>query len=99
MINFVIMTGMSTVKNNVLESELETMAINGVHLGALKSHGNPKMKPYIFMVRNGIHILENLYLEELGKAGVVTFAFVCLPLKLVGATGSPVRPIAVVQRP
>jgi kynurenine formamidase len=48
----------------------------------------------ILLVRCGIHILENLNLEALAAAGVREFAFVCLPLKLVGATGSPVRPIA-----
>jgi kynurenine formamidase len=50
----------------------------------------------ILLVRHGIHILENLNLEELGAAGVGEFVFVCLPLKLRGATGSPVRPIAMV---
>jgi len=49
----------------------------------------------ILLVQHGVHILENLYLEELALAGVSSFTFICLPLKLVGATGSPVRPIAV----
>jgi kynurenine formamidase len=35
-------------------------------------------------------------LDELAAAGHHRFQFVCIPLKLVGATGSPVRPIAVV---
>lgn len=48
----------------------------------------------ILLVRSGIHILENLYLEELARDQVREFAFVCLPLKLTGATGSPVRPVA-----
>ncbi len=49
----------------------------------------------IMLVRNGIYILENLKLGELARSGVYTFDFVCAPLKLVGATGSPVRPIAI----
>jgi kynurenine formamidase len=49
----------------------------------------------VLLVEHGIHILENVNLEELAAAGVHEFLFVCLPLKLVGATGSPVRPIAV----
>jgi len=49
----------------------------------------------ILLVRNGIHILEHLYLEELARDQVHEFAFVCLPLKIRGATGSPIRPIAV----
>ena len=48
----------------------------------------------ILLVRSGIHILENLFLEELGEAHVGEFGFVCLPLKIQGGTGSPVRPIA-----
>lgn len=50
----------------------------------------------ILLAQSGIYIIENLDLEELGAAGIVTFAFVCAPLKFVGATGSPVRPIALV---
>ena len=50
----------------------------------------------ILIVQSGIHIIESLYLEELAKDGVREFGFVCLPLKLRGGTGSPVRPIALV---
>jgi len=49
----------------------------------------------LLLVRAGIPIIENLNLEELAAAGVREFAFVCLPLKMRGATGSPVRPIAI----
>jgi len=38
--------------------------------------------------------VKNLYLEELAADGRSTFPFVCLPLKVRGATGSPVGPIA-----
>jgi kynurenine formamidase len=48
----------------------------------------------ILLVQRGIYILENLLLEELAAAGVHRFTFVCTPLKIRGATGSPVRPIA-----
>lgn len=43
----------------------------------------------------GIPIIENLNLEELSRDGCTTFLFVCAPLKFVGATGSPVRPLAI----
>jgi kynurenine formamidase len=49
----------------------------------------------IFLVRSGVYIIENLKLGELATAGAYEFEFVCAPLKLVGATASPVRPIAV----
>ncbi|MGH3510221.1 MAG: cyclase family protein [Nocardioidaceae bacterium] len=50
----------------------------------------------ILLVHAGIYIFENLFLDELGAAGVSEFVFVSLPLKLVGATGSPTRPVAIV---
>lgn len=46
--------------------------------------------------RRGVHIVENVYLEDLARDGVGAFLFVCLPLRILGATGSMVRPIAVV---
>ena len=47
------------------------------------------------LVTRGIHIIEMLYLEALGRAKAYEFLFVCLPLRLRGATGSMVRPVAV----
>ena len=44
----------------------------------------------------GIFLLENLYLETLAAARCYVFAFVAIPLKLRGATGSPIRPLALV---
>ncbi len=51
----------------------------------------------ILLVRYGIYIIENLKLDELVAAGHHRFRFVCAPLKLVGATGSPVCPLAIVD--
>ena len=48
------------------------------------------------LVDRGVHLLENLYLEELARDRVYEFLFVCLPLKIVGATGSWIRPVAIV---
>jgi kynurenine formamidase len=49
----------------------------------------------ILLVRHGIYIIENLFLEELARDQRYEFTFICLPLKLRGATGSPVRPVAI----
>src|SRR5438477_6034293 len=49
----------------------------------------------IFLVVNGIHILENLKLDELAAKRVYEFAFAMQPLKLYGATGSTVAPAAI----
>jgi kynurenine formamidase len=51
----------------------------------------------ILLARRGIYIIENLMLEDLAATRVYRFGLVCTPLKFVGATGSPVRPVAVVS--
>lgn len=56
-------------------------------LGSLPSHT-------VLIVEAGIYIVENLNLEPLAAAGCFEFLFVCLPLKMRGVTGSPVRPLA-----
>ncbi len=60
-------------------------------LGTLPGHS-------VLIVRSGVLIIESLRLEELAADGVREFAFVCLPLKFRGGTGSPVRPIALVDQ-
>jgi kynurenine formamidase len=50
----------------------------------------------VLLVEAGIYIIEALALDELARARVYEFVFVLAPLNLVGATGSPVRPLAVV---
>ena len=49
----------------------------------------------IMLVVNGIHLLENLKLDELAARGVHEFALILQPLKIQGGTGSTVAPIAV----
>jgi kynurenine formamidase len=49
----------------------------------------------IFLVVNGIHILENLKLDELAAKKVYEFAFTLQPLKIFGASGSSVAPAAI----
>jgi kynurenine formamidase len=59
--------------------------------------GLPLAGHLILLARRGIYIIENLALDELAASGHHSFELVCTPLKLVGATGSPVRPVAVVS--
>jgi len=47
------------------------------------------------LVVNGVHLLENLKLDELAAGKVQEFAFIMTVLKIRGATGSTVSPIAV----
>jgi kynurenine formamidase len=46
--------------------------------------------------QKGIYIMENLNLEELARDRRHEFAFIAAPLKFCGATGSPLRPLALV---
>jgi kynurenine formamidase len=49
----------------------------------------------IALVVNGVHLLENLKLDELASKGVSEFAFIMQPLKMQGGSGSTVAPIAI----
>jgi kynurenine formamidase len=49
----------------------------------------------IALVVNGIFLLENLKLHELAASRTYEFAFILQPLKIKGATGSTVAPVAV----
>jgi kynurenine formamidase len=49
----------------------------------------------IMLVVNGIFLLENMRLDELATERAYEFALVVQPLKMVGATGSTVAPIAI----
>lgn len=50
----------------------------------------------ILLAQYGIYIIENLRLAELAAVEAWRFVFVCTPLKFVGATGSPMWPLALV---
>lgn len=48
------------------------------------------------LVERGIYIMEHLNLEDASTRGLTEFLFVAAPLRIVGGTGSPIRPFAVV---
>ncbi|MEV0378904.1 cyclase family protein [Nonomuraea sp. NPDC050643] len=50
----------------------------------------------VLLVESGIYLIEAMDLEVLARDGVHEFTFVLSPLAFVGATGSPVRPLALV---
>ena len=49
----------------------------------------------VALVVNGVHLLENLKLDELATKQVYEFAFAMQPLKIQGGTGSTVSPVAI----
>lgn len=51
----------------------------------------------VLLVDAGIPIMETMALDALAADGIAEFLFVASPLNIVGATGSPIRPLAVVD--
>ena len=84
----------------LIEKKVKAVGADNMAFDVMSSERDPELNAtlpghILFLVRAGVPILENLNLEELAAAKVYEFAFVCLPLKMRGATGSPVRPIAI----
>jgi kynurenine formamidase len=57
---------------------------------------NPQPVHTYLLIEHGVYIMESLDLEELARDRVYEFLFVALPLKIRGATGSMIDPVAVV---
>ena len=49
----------------------------------------------MMLIQHGIYLIENLELEALAAARAYEFAFIVQPLKIKGATGSAVAPVAI----
>lgn len=60
------------------------------------SPSNPQPVHVRLLIEEGIYIMESLDLEKLAADKVYEFLFVGLPLKITGATGSMLDPLAVV---
>ena len=81
-------------ERDVRMSGAETIAYEVIRPGA----GHATLPVHrILLVEAGIHIMEVMNLTALAAAGVHEFLFIASPLKIVGGTGSPVRPIAVID--
>jgi kynurenine formamidase len=58
--------------------------------------GDPEPVHRRMIQEEGIPLIEFAYLEELARDRVYEFLFICIPLSIRGATGSLVRPLAIV---
>jgi kynurenine formamidase len=58
--------------------------------------GDPQPAHRFLLAKLGIPIMEWVYLEGISRDRVGAFLFVCIPLPIRGATGSMVRPLAIV---
>jgi kynurenine formamidase len=50
----------------------------------------------VMLVERGVHLIEIMDLEAVADERRYEFLFICLPLRITGATGSWLRAIAVV---
>lgn len=85
----------------------EWLAERGIHAAGADSIAFECLQPgaghgllpvhRIFLVEHGIYIIEAMDLEEISRERVLEFTLVLVPLNIFGATGSPVRPLAVVS--
>jgi len=62
------------------------------------SHAWPAPLPVhrMLIVETGVYIVENMCLEDLARERVYEFRLVIAPLLMTGASGSPIRPLAMV---
>ncbi len=81
------------VEHGVRLAGAETIAFEQIKPGA----GHALLPVHrMFLVEHGISIVETMRLWPLLDAGATEFGLVLAPLKVVGATGAPVRPLALV---
>lgn len=57
---------------------------------------NPQPVHTLLLIDHAIYLFESIYLEEIAREGVHEFLFIALPIKVQGATGSMLDPVAVV---
>jgi small subunit ribosomal protein S2 len=68
-VNFLFIYSIRKIKIKMAKPTYKELLDAGVHFGHLKKKWNPKMQPYIFMERKGIHIIDlNRTLECMDKA-------------------------------
>lgn len=80
------------VEQGIRIAGAETIAFECINA----NHGHALLPVHrILLVEAGIYIMEAMNLSELASQKISEFLFVLTPLKVVGATGVPVRPLAV----
>lgn len=58
--------------------------------------GNPQPVHTLLLIQSAVYLMESLDLEALARERLYEFLFIALPLKIRGATGSMVDPVAIV---
>ena len=72
----------------------DTIALEHVPAGA-----GPASLPVhrILLAEHGINLIEVMDLEALAQRGAGEFLFVGAPINIIGATGAPIRPLALLS--
>lgn len=82
------------VERGIRVTGAETIAYEAIRPGV----GHATLPVHrMLLVETGIHIIEVMNLTDLAEASAREFLFIAAPLKITGATGSPMRPLAVVD--
>ena len=97
--------GLETGVPGIGEAGARWLADRGVHAAGADTIAFERLAPggghatlpahRVLLVEHGIYIIEALDLEELAREDRHEFTLVLIPLNIYGATGSPVRPLAV----
>ncbi|MBL9126663.1 MAG: cyclase family protein [Verrucomicrobiales bacterium] len=93
--------GLEAVRWLVDRNGAMLLGADNLSLEALPAEGDDNWVPVhtYLLAERGVMFVEQLDLEELSRDRVYEFAFVAASLKLRGASGSPMRPIALPVRP
>lgn len=78
----------------LVEAGMILAGADNMTVEAMPSQGHPVHRYLI--VHNGIPLVENIYLEQLAEMRVFEFLLMISPLRIQGATGSWVNPIAII---
>lgn len=91
--------GLSLEAAQWLAEEQKAMLLGADNLGleSFPSKNADNFAPVhsYLLAEQGVSFIELLWLEELSKDKVYEFLFIASPLKMRGATGSPIRPLAI----
>ncbi len=88
---------LEAVKWLVEEQEIMLMGADNLSLEAFPSEREDNYVPVHtdLLAEKGVMFIEQMFLEELAEDEIYQFAFVASSLKLRGASGSPMRPLAI----
>ncbi|MEQ8337127.1 MAG: cyclase family protein [Cyclobacteriaceae bacterium] len=88
---------LDAVKWMVEEQEIMLLGADNLSFEAFPPEREDNWVPVhtYLLAEKGVMFIEQMYLEELSTAKVYEFAFIAASLKLRGASGSPMRPLAI----